>query len=82
MVANDSCAIRDLRTEFGPDASLRRYFTFADEAARERGVQLRVRTDFDRLLEIREQHSESFPRVSPIFDPTSNILTPRSAFWI
>ena len=82
MYSNDSLELRDLGIPHGPHAILRRYFEFADEAARERGVELRVRTDFDRLLELREQYSDSFPRVSPIFDPTSSVLTPRSAFWI
>jgi hypothetical protein len=82
MVSEDSSSIRDLRTVYGPHASLHRYFAYADGAARERGVQLRVRTDFDRLLEVRERHSESFPKVSPIFDPTSSVLRPTSSFWI
>lgn len=72
MYSDDACTIRDLRTGYAPHAVLRRYFAFADAAARERGVQLRVRTDFDRLLELGERYSDSFPRVSPIFDPTQS----------
>jgi hypothetical protein len=66
----------------GPHGLLRRYFAFADAAARERGVTLTLRTDFDRLIVLNRQHRDSWPLLSPIFNPEHNALDDKSAFWI
>ncbi|HUH83131.1 MAG TPA: hypothetical protein VLX85_00890 [Stellaceae bacterium] len=82
MLFKDRCPVGDIRTLYGPHALLRRYFAFAEAEGRKRGVWLRVRTDFDRLLEVSRCHADSFPKVSPIFDPALSVLSTKSAFWI
>jgi hypothetical protein len=81
MYPHGPCALSDVRTTHGPRI-LGQYFAFADAAARDRGVDLRIRWDFDRLLEVSQQNSDNFPAVSPIFNPTYSVLTPDAAFWI
>lgn len=66
----------------GPHDLLGRYFVLADEAAGERGVRLRLRTDFERLAEINERNRDSWPPLVPSFDPRHSHLRIDSAFWV
>lgn len=66
----------------GPRDLLSRYLAFADERTRDLGVRLRVRRDFDRLIALNEQCSDSWPKLSPIFNPRYNDLSGGRAFWI
>jgi hypothetical protein len=67
----------------GPVALLGRFFLLAEQAARERGVYLRLHTDMASLAEI---YPEVLPGrrvpVLPIFDPAHSDLSPENAFWI
>jgi GNAT superfamily N-acetyltransferase len=66
----------------GPCELLIRYFSFVEAAARERGVALTLRTDFDRLFALSRRHRDSWPPLSPIFNPEHNALDGETAFWI
>lgn len=66
----------------GPHEMLSRYFLLADKAARDRGIRLRLQTDFDRLAELNERHRDSWPKLVPIFDPAHSHLRIDSSFWI
>jgi GNAT superfamily N-acetyltransferase len=66
----------------GPHDLLRRFVQRADEMAWERGIQLRLRTDFERLAEINERNRDSWPPLIPMFDPRHCSLRIDSAFWI
>ena len=66
----------------GPHDLLGRFFLIADTAARDRGVKLRLRADFDGLVELNRRHRESWTAMSPIFDPAQSNLRIDSAFWL
>lgn len=66
----------------GPVELLGRFFQLADETLRERGIRLRLRTDFERLAEINERNRASWPPLIPAFDPRHSALRIDSAFWI
>jgi hypothetical protein len=58
----------------GPHEVLARYFQIAEKALVERGVRLRFRADFERLVEINYEHRDSWAAFIPIFDPAHNRL--------
>lgn len=66
----------------GPHDLLRQYFAFAEEGMRSLGLRLRLRTDFERLIEINHQNRDSWPPLTPIFDPRHSRLRIDSAYWI
>jgi hypothetical protein len=66
----------------GPHDVLSQYFFIADTAARDCGVRLRLRTDFERLIDLNEQNRDSWPPLSPIFNPMLSNLRIDTAFWI
>lgn len=66
----------------GPRELLARYFAFADGATRDLGIRLRLCSDFERLYALNEEHRDSWPRLSPIFDPRQNPVTSDNAFFI
>lgn len=67
----------------GPIALLGRFFLLAEQAARDRGVYLRLHTDMASLAEVYPEvmPGRRFP-VLPIFDPAYSELSPKNAFWI
>ena len=66
----------------GPREVLARYFEIADGALGERGVRLRFRADFRRLVEINHEHRDSWPAFIPMFDPTHSRLRLDNSFWV
>jgi GNAT superfamily N-acetyltransferase len=66
----------------GPQDLLGRYFIAADTAARERGIRLRLRTDFEALIALNERHRDSWPALAPVFNPALSNLRIDTAFWI
>lgn len=66
----------------GPHDLLGRFFLVADRAARDQGVKLRLRTDFEGLVELNGKHRESWTPMSPMFDPEQSNLRIDSAFWL
>ena len=67
----------------GPIALLGRFFLLAEQAARNRGVSLRLHTDMASLAEIYPtvMPGRRLP-VLPIFDPAYSELSLKNAFWI
>lgn len=78
----DLRALSNIHLVYGPCRLLAQYFALADMLARSRGILLRVRTDFDRLLELNERHADSWPALAPMFDPRHCGLSGDKAFWI
>ncbi|WP_158926353.1 hypothetical protein [Acidisphaera sp. S103] len=78
-----STLLDQIELKHGPIALLGRFFLLAEQAARDRGVHLRLHTDMDSLAEI-------YPEVTPgrslpvlsTFDPAHSDLSPKNAFWI
>jgi GNAT superfamily N-acetyltransferase len=66
----------------GPHDILGRYFLLADQAARDMGVRLRLRADFDALVDLNERNRDSWPALVPIYDPRHSNLRLDNAFWI
>lgn len=74
--------LSDIRIAYGPCGLLARYFALADVLARDRGILLRVRADFDALLRRNKQHLDSWAPLAPMFDPNYCELSHENAFWI
>jgi GNAT superfamily N-acetyltransferase len=66
----------------GPRDLIARYIAFADRAARDLGLRLRLSQDFDRLIALNSQHSDSWELLSPIFNPKHNSLRRDNTFLI
>jgi hypothetical protein len=66
----------------GPRDVLARYFLMADAAARDWGLRLRLRSDFDALLAVNRANRETWPPLPPICDPEHSNLRIDSAFWL
>jgi GNAT superfamily N-acetyltransferase len=82
MRASPESLIDQITLVHGPRELLKRYFLIVDEALRARGVTARLRTDFERLVEINHQHRDSWPAFIPMFDPAHNSLRIDDSFWI
>lgn len=67
---------------YGPRDLIARYVAFADRAARDLGVRLRLSRDLDHLIALNQQHRDSWPLLSPIFNPKHNALRRDNAFLI
>lgn len=74
--------LNQITLEYGPKELLSRHFVLADAAARDCGLRLRLRTDFDALVELNREHRDTWPPLSPIFDPAHSNLRIDSAFWL
>lgn len=66
----------------GPRDLIARYINFADHAARDLGLRLRLSWDFERLVALNQQHRDSWEPLSPIFNPKYNALCRDNAFII
>jgi hypothetical protein len=72
-----------IELKHGPIALLGRFFLLAEQAARDRGIHLRLHTDMASLV-------EAYPNVLPgrtlpvlsTFDPAHSDISPKNAFWI
>ena len=73
-----------LSIEYGPAPLLSRFVLAADRLARDRGLWLRVRYDFDELvwLNKRETANGTWYPLPFMFDPKVVELTPDNAYWI
>lgn len=66
----------------GPRDLLARYVSVADKAAREMGLCLRLSRDFEQLFRLNQQHRDSWPKLSSIFNPKHNALRRDNSFLI
>ncbi len=66
----------------GPNDLLHRYFAVAEDITRLTGVQIRIHTDFRRLVEINRRHQSSWTPMQPAFDPAYSRLRSDAAFWV
>ncbi len=82
MKAEPGSLIDQMTLVHGPRELLKRYFLIVDEALRARGIRLRLRTDFEQLVEINHQHRDSWPAFIPMFDPAHATLRIDDSFWI
>lgn len=72
-----------LTIKHGPAPLLARFILEGDKAAREVGLRLRIRHDFEELLFVNRQNARAgwYPLVDA-FNPEYVNLTPENAFWI
>jgi hypothetical protein len=82
MYDNPRSLLDQITLVHGPRDLLARYFVMADAKAREWGVRLRLRSDFDALIELNRENRDSWPPLSPAFDPAHSNLRIDSAFWL
>ena len=73
-----------LTIKHGPAPLLAHYVLESDRQARDLGVRLGIRNDFDELVEINERESRSgtWYRLLILFDPRLTDLTPENSYWI
>lgn len=73
-----------LTIKHGPAQLLGRFVVAADRATRRRGVTLRVRYDFEALLDLNRHYvaRELWYPLIEAFDPRYTDLTPENAYWI
>lgn len=82
MYDNPRSLLDQITLVHGPKKLLRQHFTVADAAAREWGLRLKLRSDFDALMELNRENRDSWPPLAPIFDPAHSNLRIDSAFWL
>jgi hypothetical protein len=73
-----------LTIKHGPARLLAQFVLAGDQAARQRGIRLRLRHDFAALQQINRQQVANgtwFPLVK-MYDPEFTNLTPENAYWI
>jgi hypothetical protein len=73
-----------LTIKHGPARLLARFVIEGDKAARQRGIRLRLRHDFDELQYINKQQVANktwFPLVK-MYNPDCTELTPENSYWI
>jgi hypothetical protein len=73
-----------LTVKHGPARLLSRFVLEGDKAARRRGLELRLRHDFDELLYLNRQETarDNWYPLLNAFNPDYVDLTPENAFWI
>ena len=82
MYDNPRSLLDQITLVHGPHDLLSRHFRMADAAARDWGLRLRLRSDFDELIELNRENRDSWPPLSPAFDPAHSNLRIDSAFWL
>lgn len=82
MYDNPRSLLDQITLVHGPHELLGRYFSLADEQVREIGLRLRLRGDFDGLMEVNREHRDSWSEMLPICDPAHSNLRIDSAFWL
>ena len=73
-----------LTVKYGPAEMLSRFVLEGDKAAREQGIFLRLRHDFDELLRFNQQKVKNgtwYPLMR-IFNPQYNDVIPENSYWI
>jgi len=85
IVPDNNLRLPDALTiKHGPAPLLARFVLAADQAARRIGVALRVRHDFDALVQVNEHYAARgmwYPLLDA-FNPRRTELTPESSYWI
>jgi hypothetical protein len=64
------------------DADASRFFHLAVSQARDLGVRLHFRTDFERLRAVNRANRDSWVELFPVFDPSKSDLAASPAIWI
>jgi hypothetical protein len=82
MYDNPRSLLDQITLVHGPHELLGRYFTLADATGRDWGLRFRLRSDFDALLALNRENRDSWPPLSPAFDPAHSNLRIDSAFWL
>ena len=71
-----------ITVQHGPRRLLARYFLLADQAARDKGITLRISSDFDRMCSVRRRYADNPIMLAPSFDPEHSDFPIESSFWI
>ncbi len=70
----------DLR--FGPRNVLTEFLLSVERVAKSHGLTLTLEHDFEELLALNRQHTDTWYPLTPMYDPRINRLGPDNAFWI
>src|SRR4051794_31895938 len=68
--------------DHGPRPLLGQSFLDAEQAVRDRGIYLSLRTDFNELVEVNRQNQKCWTPLIPLFNPEKSQLKPDAAFWL
>jgi hypothetical protein len=85
LIPQDALRLLDaLTVKYGPADLIARFMLQADKFARDRGVYLKLRTNWDALVDINRAEIAKgnwYPLAAP-FDPERTDLAPDNSFWI
>jgi hypothetical protein len=82
MYDSVATTLDQLHFRYGPRDLLGRYVACADEMAADLDLTLRLSTNFPRLVALNAENRDSWPALSPIFNPANAHLGPDNAFFI
>jgi hypothetical protein len=68
--------------EYGPQDLFKRYFADVEDLLLERGLQIGVSFDFEKLVRVNAEHRSSWPPLLPFSNPAFNSLNRHNAFWL
>jgi hypothetical protein len=68
--------------DHGPRPLLGQFFLDAEQAVRDRGIYLSLRTDFQELVEVNRANQKTWGTLVPIFHPEMSLLKPDASFWL
>jgi len=73
-----------LTIKHGPAALLAQFVLEGDKAARQKGIRLRLRHDFDALVYVNKQEADrgNWFRLVNMFNPNYTDLKPENSYWI
>lgn len=73
-----------LTIKHGPAALLAQFVLEGDKAARQKGIRLRLRHDFDALVYVNKQEADrgNWFRLVNMFNPNYTDLNPENSYWI
>ncbi len=73
-----------LTIEYGPARLLAKFVIEGDKAARDMGLRLRLRHDFDELVQLNQQEIArgNWFRLVNMFNPEFSDVSPKNAFWV
>ena len=85
LVPENNLRLPDALTiQHGPAQLLAKFVIEGDKVAREMGLRLRLRHDFDELIRLNQQEIArgSWFRLVNMFNPESSDVSPENAFWV
>ena len=82
MFNREGDLLDQITMQHGPRKLLARFFLIAEQEARDKGIKLRLSSDFHRMCATRRRFAETPMLPVPHFDPEQSDLRAETSFWI